>query len=183
MASHTTWILAALLSGVVPASAGVVCDRSPGGEMQSERAQRPAEAGPAREKDKGKDGKPEEGHRPFKFWQGPTQIELGITSQQSSEIEQIFQSTRPKLEVTKDKLDKLEAALSQTIKDNTASVASLSQQIDALESTRAELYKTRTLMLYRMRAVLSADQRAKLQAIVDRWEASRRKSTDPTERR
>jgi hypothetical protein len=45
---------------------------------------------------------------------------------------------------------------------------------------RAELYKTRTLMLYRMRLVLSADQRAKLQA---RWEADHKKPSEPSGRR
>ena len=47
---------------------------------------------------------------------------------------------------------------------------------DRLEAARAELYKTRTLMLYRMRGVLSPEQRVKLQAA---WEASRPKGNDP----
>jgi hypothetical protein len=42
------------------------------------------------------------------------------------------------------------------------------------------LFKTRTLMLYRMRGLLSAEQRAKLQA---RWEADHHKSPDSTGRR
>lgn len=179
MASQTAWVLAAVLAYGVPASAGALCDREPGSVAQADhRGQRPGEPGPAKDKD----GKPQEGHRPFKFWQGATQSELGITSQQSAEIESIFQATRPKLEAIKEKLDKLEAAVSQTIRDNSADLATLSQQIDRLEGTRTELSKTRTLMLYRMRGVLSGDQRAKLQAIVDRWEASRRKSTDSTGR-
>lgn len=182
MASQTAWVLAAVMAYGVPASAGALCEHPPGNVAQAgQRGQRPGEPGPAKDKDK--DGKPQEGHRPFKFWQGDTQIELGITSQQSAEIESIFQATRPKLEATKQKLDKLEAALSQTIKDNSADLTTLSQQIDRLEGTRAELSKTRTLMLYRMRGVLSADQRTKLQAMVDRWEAGRRRSTDPTGRR
>ena len=85
-------------------------------------------------------------------------------------------SSRPR----KDKIDKLEATLSQTIKDNTADLATVAQQVDRLEAARADLYKTRTLMLYRMRGVLSADQRVKLQAA---WEASRPKGNDPAVRR
>ncbi len=181
MSSKTAWALAALIVYGAPASADVPCDRS--SDVQAEqRGQKPGE--PA--KDPAKDPKDKdqpEGHRPFKFWEGRTQVELGITSQQSADIEGIFQSTRPKLEATKQKLDKLEATLSETIRDNSADLATLSQLIDKQEATRTELYKTRTLMLYRMRAVLSADQRAKLQAMVDRWEASRRKSQDPTGRR
>ena len=56
--------------------------------------------------------------------------ELGITNQQSADIEQIFQATLPKLEAAKDKLDKLEATLSQIIKDNTADLATVAQQVD-----------------------------------------------------
>jgi Spy/CpxP family protein refolding chaperone len=185
MAGQTAVVLAAVLAYGVPASAGSLCGRSASGVAQTDqRGQRPGEpeAAKDKDKDKDKDARPHEEHRPFKFWEGTTQTELGITSQQSTEIETIFQATRPKLEATKQKLDKLEAGLSQTIKDNSADLATLSQQIDRLEIVRAELYKTRTLMLYRMRSVLSGDQRAKLQALMDRWEASRRKSTDPTGR-
>lgn len=181
MSSKIAWALAAFLVYGAPASAAALCEHALAAGVQAEqRGQKPGE--PA--KDQASDKPGAEGHRrPFKFWEGPTQIELGITSQQSAEIEGIFQSTRPKLEATKQKLDKLEAALSQTIRDNSADLATLSQQIDKLEATRTELSKTRTLMLYRMRGVLSADQRAKLQAMVDRWEASRRKSSEPTGRR
>jgi Spy/CpxP family protein refolding chaperone len=176
MASHTAWVLAAVMAYGVTASAAGLCERGPAGVAQADpRGQKPADAAPD------KDGKAQE-HRPFKFWEGTTQVELGITSQQSAEIESIFQSTRPKLEAMKEKLDKLEAALSQTISDNSADLSSLGQQLDRLGVARAELYKIRTLMLYRMRGVLSADQRTKLQAIMDRWEASRRRSTDPTGR-
>ena len=172
MARQAAWILAAaaaiVSAGPVSASADSLCDLT-----AAQTEQRGAKAS---ESDKDRQ-KPSQGHRPLKFWQGETKTELGITNQQSAEIEQIFRSTLPKLEATKDKLDKLEAALSQTIRDNTADLASVAQQVDRLEGVRAELYKTRTLMLYRMRAVLSADQRAKLQQIVDRADA-RRKASD-----
>ena len=91
-----------------------------------------------------------------------------------------FPGQLPKLEAAKDKIDKLEATLSQTIKDNTADLATVAQQVDRLEAARADLYKTRTLMLYRMRGCLSAEQRVKLQAA---WEASRPKGNDPAVRR
>jgi len=172
MARQAAWILAAaaaiVSAGPASASAGSLCDVT--APQTEQRGAKPSEPDKDRQK-------PSQGHRPLKFWQGETKTELGITNQQSAEIEQIFRSTLPKLEATKDKLDKLEAALSQTIRDNTADLASVAQQVDRLEGVRAELYKTRTLMLYRMRGVLSADQRAKLQQIVDRADA-RRKSSD-----
>jgi Spy/CpxP family protein refolding chaperone len=176
MARQTAWILSAALAFSVPASAASLCEGDGPAVLQTERDQRGAPAQPGNQ---GPPRRPDE-HRPFKFWQGETKAELGITNQQSAEIEQIFQSTFPKLEKIKDKLDQLEATLSQTIRDNTADVATVGLQVDRQETVRAELYKTRTLMLYRMRLVLSADQRAKLQA---RWEADHRKPSDQSGRR
>jgi Spy/CpxP family protein refolding chaperone len=172
MARHLVWILAALLCGA-PASASALCSHDSDAEQGNQRG------GPPPAADHGKPPARDE-HRPWKFWQGDSKTELGITNQQSADIEQIFQATFPKLEASKDKIDKLEATLSQTIKDNTADLATVAQQVDRLEAARADLYKTRTLMLYRMRGVLSADQRARLQAI---WEAARAKNPDPAVRR
>lgn len=169
MARQIAWIVVFTLALALPASASSLC-----GLEAAAQADQPATRTGDHEKDKRQE------HRPFKFWQGDAKTELGITNQQSAEIEQIFQATMPRLEAAKEKLDKLEATLSQTIKDNTADLATVAQQVDRLESARAELFKTRTLMLYRMRGLLSAEQRAKLQA---RWEADHHKSPDSTGRR
>jgi len=170
MARHLAWILAAALVQSVPAAA------SARGAHDGDGEQRGTET-------RDRDGRRPQGkseHRPWKFWQGESKTELGLTNQQASEIEQIFRSTLPGLEAAKDKIDKLEATLSQTIKDNTADLATVAQQVDRLEAARADLYKTRTLMLYRMRRVLSAEQREKLQTL---WEAGRPSSQDPAVRR
>jgi Spy/CpxP family protein refolding chaperone len=174
MARHLAWILTATLVSAAPASASAVCDHEGDAPLGGQRGDHP--------QDRIKDGKQagKDDHPPWKFWQGDTKTELGITNQQSSEIEAIFQSTRPRLEAAKDKIDKLEATLSQTIKDNTADLATVAQQVDRLEVARADLYKTRTLMLYRMRGLRSADQRARLQAA---WEAGRARSNDAAGRR
>jgi Spy/CpxP family protein refolding chaperone len=169
MARHLAWILTATLVSGAPASASTVCSHDGDAAQGGQRGDHPP--------DTGKDGKPagKDDHPPWKFWQGDTKTELGITNQQSAEIELIFQANLPKLEAAKDKIDKLEATLSQTIKDNTADLATVAQQVDRLEAARADLYKTRTLMLYRMRGLLSADQRARLQAA---WEAGKARSKD-----
>lgn len=174
MARHLAWILAAALVDGAPVSASAHSAHEGDAAQGDER-------GHSRDRDGGHRQAPgKDGHRPWKFWQGDSRTELGITDQQSSEIEQIFRSTLPRLEAAKDKIDKLDAMLAQTIKANTADLATVAQQVDQLEAARADLYKTRTLMLYRMRGVLSADQRARLQAI---WEAGRPKNTDPAVRR
>jgi Spy/CpxP family protein refolding chaperone len=173
MARHLAWVLTAALAYGAPASAAAIC----GHDAEQGDPQR---GGQPHDRDGNHPPSGRDDHRPWKFWQGDSKVQLGITNQQSADIEQIFQATLPKLEAAKDKIDKLEATLSQTIKDNTADLATVAQQVDRLEAARAELYKTRTLMLYRMRGVLSADQRLKLQAA---WEAGRPKGNDPAIRR
>ena len=52
----------------------------------------------------------------FKWWQSDTFTrELGLTADQSSKIEAIFQATVPVLRRQKDALDKAEADFNQTI--------------------------------------------------------------------
>jgi Spy/CpxP family protein refolding chaperone len=160
------WVFAIVLLWASPGStAPSVCHGQSGAPVQGDKAA----AKPGDPK------KPE--HRP-KWWQGEGKTELGISNLQSSEIEQIFQSTLPKLEAAKQKLDKLEDVLSRTVKDNTADLATLGHQLDQVNTTRAELSKTRTLMLYRMRGALTGEQRQKLQAMMDRLDAARRKSNE-----
>jgi Spy/CpxP family protein refolding chaperone len=175
MARHLAWVLTAALAYGAPASAAAVCGHE--GDLEQGDPQR---GGQVHDRDGDHPPSGKDDHRPWKFWQGDSKVQLGITNQQSADIEQIFQATLPKLEAAKDKIDKLEATLSQTIKDNTADLATVAQQVDRLEAARADLYKTRTLMLYRMRGVLSPDQRVKLQAA---WEAGRPKGNDPAVRR
>lgn len=161
MASHLGWIAGVLLLCGGPGTETAAAQQVPQGQTDG----RTGKEEPASGRSPGKDE-----HRPWKFWQGESRTELGITVQQAADIEEIFQATLPKLSAAKERVDKFEAALSLTIQDNTADLATVGQQVDRLEAARAELYKTRTLMLYRMRGVLTADQRAKLQA---RWEAVR----------
>lgn len=99
--------------------------------------------------------------------------ELGITEPQSGAIEQVWQKTIPKLRELRERLDKLEAQLSQMILD-ASDESTVVAQIDKVENTRTEANKARTMMLYRMNRVLTPDQRVKLKAMHDQREASRR---------
>lgn len=102
-------------------------------------------------------------------------IELGITPEQSAEIDRIFRQSIEKAKPLREEVMRLEKALSLTIKANTADVSVVEQQVDRVETRRAELNKLRVVMLYRMHKVLSVEQSAKFQAMVDRWETSRKK--------
>ena len=172
MARHTPWIFVAALVVTGPAWAESVCRTASDAWVQGD--QNPAEAAEPQKS---------EPRRPWKFWTGDSRTELGITTQQAADIEQIFHSAMRKLEALKQKVDSLEASVSQTIKDGDADLAVVTQQVDRFEAARADLSKTRTLMLYLIRGVLTADQRTRLKAMMDRWEAADRRTRDRTGRR
>ena len=115
----------------------------------------------------------------WKWWLNPeSRREIGLTDQQSAQIDQIFESTVPQLRATWRELEQLEAALSQMIKENTADVATVTQQVERVENVRAEHNKLRTVMLYRINLHLSPEQRVKVEALRARRDENRRKQAD-----
>ena len=110
-------------------------------------------------------GERRHGERRIKWWlDEKSRQELGITAQQSADIEQIFQASLPSLRQARKDLEELESKLSLMIKEGTAPVATITEQVDRVETARAEMNKQRTVMLYRIDRVLSAEQRTKLKA-------------------
>ena len=96
----------------------------------------------------------------FKWWQSDIfKRELGLTADQSAKIEAIFQATVPILRREKDALDKAQADFNQTIE--ASDDAQVMAQVGVVEAARSELNKSRTMMLLRMRRVLTPDQRVK----------------------
>jgi Spy/CpxP family protein refolding chaperone len=156
MVRHLAWALGVALLFVPTAPVAAECGQ------QDPRDKRPAPATPP------------QSSRP-KWWLDPKlRQELGITDQQSASIEQIFQSSIPALRDARRELDQLEAVLSKTIQDNTADLFTVAQQVDKVEAARSAYNKARTLMLYRINLLLTADQRAKVQAMHERDDQRRR---------
>jgi Spy/CpxP family protein refolding chaperone len=167
MSRNTAWVLALVLT-CAPASAAARSGES--GEPQGARPEKPQD----RSNDKGKNATnvPDERER-WKWWLYD-RAELGITDQQSRDINQIFESTLPKLRETRQEMERAEAELSQTIKEHKADLATISLLIDRVESARSQNTKLRVLMLYRIDLLLNGDQRAKVHALRARQEAARR---------
>ena len=88
----------------------------------------------------------------------------GITDAQSRDLEAIFQQVLPTLKTNKQDLDRKEKALAQLLNDANSPETLVVQTIDRVEAARSALSRTRTLMLYRMYRLLSAEQRVKGQA-------------------
>jgi Spy/CpxP family protein refolding chaperone len=170
MARHIAWVVAVLLlvPGTVRAAGlEVTCDRDQASKQQ--RGAHPAETKPENKPDSKPGQRPE---RP-KWWIEPKlRAELQITDQQSALVEQIWQKSLPSLREGREKLTKLEDALSK-LTDGTDEAAVIAQS-ERVESLRAELNKGRTLMIYRMNRILTADQRAKVKAMYDHNDQGRR---------
>jgi Spy/CpxP family protein refolding chaperone len=181
MFRHPIWVVATVLACSAPPSAAALdChERATVGQTeQQEQGQR----GDQRDQKPPNDRRSEQ--RRWMWWRvAESRAELGITDQQSGEIDQIFQSTVPALRAAKDDVDKLDDEVAGVIKAATADEAAVSRLVGRAEHARARLTTTRTVMFYRMHRVLSAEQRGKLSAMVDRLEAERRKSSDSPVRR
>jgi Spy/CpxP family protein refolding chaperone len=101
-----------------------------------------------------------------KWWQDEQfRRELGLTTEQTSRLEEIFQKHQPKLREHMQALSQAEDELNKLIEKGDD--ASVMAHMGVVEAARAELNKTRTLMLLRMRRSLTADQWAKFTALAN----------------
>jgi Spy/CpxP family protein refolding chaperone len=111
----------------------------------------------------------------FPWWRDANfQRDLSLTTDQSTRIDAVFQQTIPTLRLKKAELDAQEEELSRMIAAN-ADETAVSKQVDKVEAIRADMNKGRTLMLLRMRQVLSPEQRVKLNKLHDQWEKDHKK--------
>ena len=115
------------------------------------------------------------GAQGFKWWQSDKfKTDLALAPDQISRLEEVYQGLRPKLTTGKEELDRLETSLSKLIAEGVAPEGDVMKVVDQVEHSRAELAKTRTLMIYRMHQILTVDQREKMNALHERWEQERR---------
>jgi Spy/CpxP family protein refolding chaperone len=108
--------------------------------------------------------------QPFAWWKSEEfKKELGLTVDQSTRIDKIWETTRPELRQEWEELQKLEDKLSHLIQ-NDADEAVLARQIDRVETARANTNKTRSLMLVQMLKTLTPEQRSRFKTLNDRWQ-------------
>lgn len=174
MARHLTWVLTLLLTCVSATAMAVDGGQRPG------RQDKPQEIGAKDAKDKAPAAAGQPDARERRKWWLYDRAELGITDQQSREINEIFESTLPKLRETRQEAERAEEALSKTIKEHKADLATISLLIDRAESWRSQHTKLRVMMLYRIDLLLSPEQRTKLDALRARQEAARRDRQPPS---
>jgi len=110
----------------------------------------------------------------FKWWQSDRFKEaLQLSPEQITRIEEVFQAALPEFRQRKRTLEQLEEELAQLI--DAADESAVMEQAERVETERAALGKARTLMLVRIRRVLTPEQRVKLAALHQEWERNRKR--------
>lgn len=110
----------------------------------------------------------------FRWWKDERFVrELSLTSDQSDRIEKVFQASQPALRAQQRALSMLEAELSKLVQDAKVEESELDHFVGKVESARADLAKTRTMMIYRIRRIMTMEQHGKLQKLFDEREKER----------
>ena len=89
--------------------------------------------------------------------------EIGLSDQQTTQIEKIFQDHRLQLVDLHANLEKAEIAMEPMMQADQPNEGQITSQIDKISQARAALEKSNALMLLGIRKVLTADQWKKLQ--------------------
>ena len=101
----------------------------------------------------------------FKWWQNDRyRAELGLTTDQSRRLEEIFQSTAADAARAEEGVRHGRRPSSNRLVEH-GNDSAVMEQVLNVEAARAELNKTRTLMLLRMRRASTTDQWVKLGAM------------------
>ena len=166
-------VSAAVLAGLLAVTGAAV-------SAQQHSPQRPAQS-QARDDQRpdGRRGTPGVSQR-AKWWQDDkVKADLRLSTDQSARIEDVFQTFFAKMKGTAEDLSRREEQLSKLISANDVTEAQLLKEADQVEVLRGTLGKARTLMLFRMRRVLTAEQRNKLAESQKAQEQERRAGRPP----
>jgi Spy/CpxP family protein refolding chaperone len=105
--------------------------------------------------------------------------ELQLKEKQVQRIDAIWNDTAPELFEQSKVLDSQEKALSRVIKEGSATEAKVKVLIEQVESMRARRSTARQFMLYRMRMVMTPDQRVKFDTIHAKWSRENQRQPPP----
>jgi Spy/CpxP family protein refolding chaperone len=118
-------------------------------------------------------GSPQERFR--KWWMGPQAKELGLSDQQSSRIDGIFQTSFPRIQTAMQDVENAQQELNRLISGDKTTEMDVVRQLNQVQAARNERDRQYTLMLFRFYQELRPDQRVKVRAMFDaRRERERR---------
>ena len=127
-----------------------------------------------------------------KWWKRPRIVQaLGLTAEQSSELEKIFAKSRPRLIDLKAELEKKQFAYEQAMSADKVDRQDVEAKIEAREHARAKLQKELALMELDMKQILTPEQRERVsqfreenrQRMMERRKALREGAAAPGENR
>ena len=111
-----------------------------------------------------------------KWWQSEEYIrELRLTPEQSKKLEEVFQASVPTLKSLKKALDQAESEFERLLERGDD--GSVMDQVERVEAARAELNKSHTMMMLRMKRVLTTEQWTKFNAMHQTAERERNRSS------
>ena len=111
----------------------------------------------------------------FRWWMDDKiQRELAITPDQITRIDAVFQAAQPALRAQQRALSKLEDELSKMVLEANIEESEVEHFVTKVEAARADLGRSRTMMIFRMRRILTTEQHAKLQKLFEQNEKERR---------
>jgi Spy/CpxP family protein refolding chaperone len=111
----------------------------------------------------------------FRWWKDERFTrELSLTADQSTRIEAVFKAAEPALRAQQRALSMLEDELEKLVKHAKVEEPELEFFVVKVEAARADLAKTRTMMIYRIRRILTLEQHVKLQQLFEQREKERR---------
>jgi Spy/CpxP family protein refolding chaperone len=109
-----------------------------------------------------------------KWWKNPRVVaEINLTPDQVREIEDVFARARPKLIDGRGDLEKRQGDLQEAIESN-ADRRDIAAKVEAVEKARAELQKTRILMVLDMKQTLKPEQWERLVRMHQEFRRERR---------
>jgi Spy/CpxP family protein refolding chaperone len=110
-----------------------------------------------------------------KWWQSEDyRRELRLTTEQSKKLEEVFQASVPTLKSLKKALDQAESEFERLLERGDD--GSVMDQVERVEAARAELNKSHTMMMLRMKRVLTTEQWTKFNAMHQTAERERIRS-------
>jgi Spy/CpxP family protein refolding chaperone len=111
-----------------------------------------------------------------KWWQSEEyQRELRLTPEQSKKLEEVFQASVPTLKSLKKALDQAESEFERLLERGDD--GSVMDQVERVEAARAELNKSHTMMMLRMKRVLTTEQWTRFNAMHQTAERERIRSS------
>ena len=110
-----------------------------------------------------------------KWWQSEDyKRELKLTPEQSKKLEDVFQASVPTLKSLKKSLVQAESEFERLLERGDD--GSVMDQVERVEAARAELNKSHTMMMLRMKRVLTTEQWTKFNAMHQTAERERTRS-------